>query len=508
MPVTVIKSRPHLMIPQEVEVQKRVAAYCRVSTDSDEQETSYDAQVNHYATYIEAHPGWTLAGIYADQGISGTQASKRPEFTQLIEDCEAGAVDLVITKSISRFARNTLDCLNYIRKLKALSIPILFEKENINTMEGTGEVLVTILASLAQQESASISANIRMGIEYGFQEGKCRFNYSDFLGLTKNPQTGKIEIVPGEADTIRRIFRDYLDGFSTSNIASRLTEEGVSPPAGGTKWYATTVDYILRNEKYCGDLLMQKYFTKDFLTHKVVKNEGQRPQYFIENNHDPVVPKEIFYQVQGEMQRRIVSPKAAGKYALSGKVVDGITKVPYHRFSSKSDRGVVYWRPETSAGKRRKAGGREEEELKAAVLWAFTQLPKHRDEIEKELKEVAVDEISRIDAEIAQSFSDGEAERDKLYLSRAELANRGVGLRILLELMKPRLYRGWEPACREADEFFERTRGDLKFQGEWDEALVNRYVERVEVFEERVDVVFKGEVRVTVTPSLLTGGKK
>ena len=230
MPVKVIKATaPVSPTGSPVENSEprllRVAAYCRVSSDSDEQESSYEAQVNHYTSYITNHVGWSLAGIYADEGISGTQASKRPEFNRLIADCEARAIDLVITKSISRFARNTLDCLNYIRKLKALSIPIVFEKENINTMESSGEVLVTILASIAQQESASISANVRMGIEYGFQEGRGRINYTAFLGYTGGEKPGSLVIVPAEAEIVRRIYRNYLEGYSAQQIANMLTAE-------------------------------------------------------------------------------------------------------------------------------------------------------------------------------------------------------------------------------------------------------------------------------------------
>ena len=191
----------------------RVAAYCRVSTELEEQESSYEAQVSHYTELISAKKDWILAGIYADEGNSGTSTSGREDFLRLISDCEAHRIDMVITKSISRFARNTLDCLQYIRKLRALEIPVLFEKENINTMGMGGELLVTIMASLAQQESQSISQNVRMGIQYNFQKGKPMLNHKQFLGYTKE-RGGELKIVPEEADIVRQIFRDFLEGMS------------------------------------------------------------------------------------------------------------------------------------------------------------------------------------------------------------------------------------------------------------------------------------------------------
>ena len=265
MEVKIIKANPALAGPEAGAAageKLRVCAYCRVSSDSEEQESSYAAQIEHYTHYIHANPDWAFAGIFADEGLSGTSVHRREEFHRMIAACEAGKVDMVITKSISRFARNTLDCLNYIRKLKALRIPILFEKESINTMEAMGEVLITILASIAQQESKSISDNVRMGIEFGFQEGRGILNYSNFLGFTGTGTPGELAIVPGEAELIRRIFRAYLEGFSPYRIAARLEAEGAVTARGGTRWYNSTIVSILENEKYCGELLMQKYYRR------------------------------------------------------------------------------------------------------------------------------------------------------------------------------------------------------------------------------------------------------
>ena len=286
------------------EARMRVAAYCRVSTDSNEQESSYEAQCRHYTEFITGNPEWELAGIYADEGISGTSTKHREQFNKMIADCGAGRIDMVITKSISRWARNTIDSLQNIRKLKELGIPVLFEKENINTMDAKGEVLITIMSSIAQQESDSISKNVRMGIQYHMQQGKPRLNTSNFLGLAKDPETGKLVIIPEEAGLVRRIYREYLEGYSPGMIAAHLTDEGIKTPGGKEIWYQSTVVSILENEKYAGDLLMQKYFVVDFLSHRVKKNTGELPQYFVEDNHDPIVPKDVFFQVQSELQRR------------------------------------------------------------------------------------------------------------------------------------------------------------------------------------------------------------
>ena len=289
--------------PQAKEPLK-VAAYCRVSTDHEEQESSYEAQCSHYEGYIKSNPEWTLAGIYADEGLSGTGTTKRAEFNRLISDCLAGKVQMVITKSISRFARNTLDCLNYIRKLKAKGIGILFEKENILTTDSKGEILTTIMASIAQQESASISQNVQMGVRYHYAQGKVGAGHHRFLGYERT-EDASLRIIPEEANIIRRIFREYLEGDSPGLIARRLTEEKVTWRCNKTgKWKGQTLKYMISNEKYAGNLLLQKYYTVDFLTKKVQPNRGEIPQFYVENSHPPIIPYEVFLEAQGEMLRR------------------------------------------------------------------------------------------------------------------------------------------------------------------------------------------------------------
>lgn len=298
---------------QDAKPKLRVAAYCRVSTDSDEQATSYEAQVEHYTEYIKKNPEWEFAGIYADDGISGTNTKNREEFNRMINDCEAGTIDMIITKSISRFARNTLDCLKYIRQLKEKNIPVFFEKESINTMDAKGEVLLTIMASLAQQESQSLSQNVKLGLQFRYQNGQVQVNHNRFLGYTKD-EDGNLVIDPEQAEIVKRIYREYLEGYSMDKIAAGLEADGILTGAGKPRWHTSTINKILRNEKYIGDALLQKTYTTDFLNKTRVKNTGIVPQYYVEGNHEAIIPKDIYMRVQEELvRRRVVKTSANGK---------------------------------------------------------------------------------------------------------------------------------------------------------------------------------------------------
>ena len=322
----------------------RVAAYCRVSTLQEQQETSYEAQVNYYTEKIENNPSWKLAGIYADDGKSATSTKNRSNFQAMIEDCMAGKIDMVITKSISRFARNTVDSLTNIRKLKEKNIAVFFEKEGINTLEGSGELLVTILSSQAQEESRNISENCHWGIVRKFENGKVIVNHSKFLGYTKD-KNGNLVIVPEEAELVRRIFRLFLEGNSSYKIKRILEADGILTVTGKTVWQATVIDKMLSNEKYMGDALMQKTYTVDFLTKKKVINKSIVPQYYIEDNHKAIIPKELYQRVQEEKARRgaiyrpaskkvdapSIKGKYSAKYVLSDIMVCAECGQPYRR---------------------------------------------------------------------------------------------------------------------------------------------------------------------------------
>ena len=283
--------------------KRRVAAYARVSTNSEEQVTSYEAQVDYYTKYIQGRADWEFVKVYTDEGISGTNTKHRDGFNEMIEDALAGKIDLIITKSVSRFARNTVDSLITVRKLKEKGIEVYFEKENIYTLDSKGELLITIMSSLAQEESRSISENITWGKRKFFADGRIYLPYKNFLGYEKG-EDGLPQIVPEEAEIIRYIYAMFLEGKTPYAIASILTENGIPTPRQKTVWTSSTIESILTNEKYKGAALLQKTFTVDFLTKKMKVNEGEVPQYYIEDSHEAIIDPCEFELVQAEMARR------------------------------------------------------------------------------------------------------------------------------------------------------------------------------------------------------------
>lgn len=281
----------------------RVASYSRVSTDFEEQLTSFHTQKTYYTDLIMRTPEWELAGTYADEGLSGASAEKRPDFMRMIRHCKRGKIDLIITKSISRFARNTLDSIGYVRKLKAMGVGVLFEKENINTLEENSEVVLTILASLAQEELNSLSCNVKMGKRMAMQEGKVVFQYKRMYAYQKGTDN-QPEIIPEQGEIVKRIFTGYLAGQSEGGIAKMLTDEGVTSPQRNKEWQSATVRNILKNERYCGDVILQKTYITDPISKKVRQNNGELPKVFIKNNHVPIVSREIYERAQQERARR------------------------------------------------------------------------------------------------------------------------------------------------------------------------------------------------------------
>lgn len=309
------------------ETKYRVCAYCRVSSDSKEQLQSFNAQVEHYTAMIRKNPQWKFCGVYADEGISGTCRSKRDEFQRLIKDCESGKVDMVITKSISRWARNTADSIEVIRKLKSLGIGIYFEKENVNTLSAESELVLTILSSIAQEESISISKNNRWSCQKRFQNGEWVPSYLPY-GYDMDAK-GNIIIKEPEAQVVRRIFNDFLSGKGAYTIAKGLTEDGIATKRGNSCWSEGTVRDILQNEKYAGDLLMQKTFTTDTIPFLRKRNKGQKQKYFIEDNHEPVISREQEEKVNKIIQYRKAQQKSSdtakynNRYPFSGRIICG-----------------------------------------------------------------------------------------------------------------------------------------------------------------------------------------
>lgn len=282
---------------------RRTAAYARVSTDHEDQMTSYAAQVEYYTYYIKERSDMEFAGIYTDEGISGTSTKHREGFKRMIADALAGKIDLIITKSVSRFARNTIDSLTTIRLLKEHNVECYFEKENIYTFDSRGELLLTIMAGIAQEESRSISENCKWGQRRRFAEGKVTVPFKRFLGYDRG-EDGGLVINEKEAAIVRRIYEAFLNGATTYAIAKALTEDGIPTPGGKDKWSKSVVKSILTNEKYKGDALLQKVFTVDYLTKRKKKNNGEVTRYYVEGSHEPIIPPEVWARVQAKFERR------------------------------------------------------------------------------------------------------------------------------------------------------------------------------------------------------------
>ena len=338
--VTIIPAKP-IEEQQLLKRKLQVAAYCRVSTEEEEQQSSYEAQCSYYTDKIMTNPEWTMAGVFADEGITGTSTRKRDDFNRMIRKCKKKKIDLILTKSISRFARNTLDTINYTRMLRAMGIGIYFEKENINTLDMDSEMLITMLGAFAQAESESISRNVAWGKRQAIREGKVYVNFNQLYGYFLDDH-GEPGINEEKATVVRDIYEQYLRGSSLRMIKEKLDTAGTPNPKGEPGWKTSSIKSILTNEKYCGDVLGQKTYKEGVIGGKVQKNNGQLPQVLIQNNHPAIIARETFYAVQEEMKRRTAakSPSAkattgrtsyASKYALSERLVCGECGTLYRR---------------------------------------------------------------------------------------------------------------------------------------------------------------------------------
>lgn len=359
----------------------RVAAYCRVSSDSTDQEHSFAAQVKYYTEMIGKNPAWTLADIYSDEGISGTSTGKREDFNRLIADCKRGKIDRVLTKSVSRFARNTVDCLNTVRLLSSLGVSILFEKEQIDTCKMSSEILLAMTGTQAQDESISISGNMRWSYEKRMKSGRyicCRTPYGyDFAD-------GTLSINEKEAKIVRDIFRMFLSGTGKQKIATILNEQQVPRRYGKDKWYHFTIDYILRNERYMGDALLQKSYTTDTFPYKKVKNHGERSMYYVENSHPPIISKEDFETARAILEKRKhKSHRKKTVYPLTKLLVCAECGHPYRRVSNNGT--VPYWICAYRMGGKTECQSirLDEEDIYAALLRMVNILQSHCDDILK-----------------------------------------------------------------------------------------------------------------------------
>ncbi len=393
-------------------MKRRVAGYARVSTDSDEQFTSYEAQVDYYTQYIKRNPEWEFVKVYTDEGISGTNTKHRDGFKEMIADALNGKIDLIVTKSVSRFARNTVDSLVTIRELKDKNVEVYFEKENIYTFDGKGELLITIMASLAQEESRSISENVTWGQRKRFADGKVSLPYKSFVGYKKG-ENDIPEVVPEEAELIRRIYSLFMSGRTSTYIAKLLTEEGIPAPRGGQKWQSSTIESILTNEKYKGCALLQKCFTVDFLTKKRKVNEGEVPQYFVENSHEAIISPEEWQAVQYEVARRkTLGKRYSGTSIFAAKIVCADCGAFYGAkvWHSNSKYKKTVWRcnAKFDGEKHCDTPTLDEEEIKARFLSVFNGLLDQKEETIENLRFVqdTLTDCTEIDKKIEELQSE------------------------------------------------------------------------------------------------------
>ena len=536
-PKKVVRIIAPTITPQETAKNKyrqlRVVAYCRVSTKQEEQLNSYETQRNYYTERINAEPNWTLVGIFADKGITGTSVKNRDEFNKMSKLCKRGKVDMIITKSISRFARNTLDCLKYTRMLKAIGVDVFFEEQGIHSTQPGAEFYITIYGSIAQSESENISANVKFGKAQSAREGNVAFHYKNFLGYRKG-EDGKPEIVPEEAETIRFIYESFLAGDSFGGIKAKLEEKGILSPSGTPTWRYSTIQSILTNEKYAGDAIINKTYIEDCISKKVKVNNGERQKFYVENNHPAIIDRMTFARVQEELARRngklkvkqvgtkTEQGKYSSKFALTELLVCGECKTPYRRctWTVKGKKKIV-WRciSRLDYGKKycHESPTVEESVLQEAIMNAIMRTANENAELLKTLKfhigmgldmgeseDESLDlqiKIAEIDAEFkamlnaissdtVEAFDEQRAkelmdEKSQLQQQLASIAER----KQKRESTKSRL-----------DEIFTILDGLRNRPMEYDDRLVRQILECVVVeSKERIKVVFIGGLEITET---------
>jgi site-specific DNA recombinase len=389
--LTIVPKTKATMSEAPLAAKLKVCAYCRVSSASSEQMDSYENQVAYYTGYIQQKIEWEFAGIYADGGITGTKKEGRTEFNRMIRDAQAGRMNLIITKSISRFVRNTADCLETVRYLKELGVAVFFERENINTLSAESELLMTVLASIAQEESRSTSENIKWAYQKKFEKGKVVVISNRFLGYDLD-ENGQLQANPAEARIVKLIFREYIAGKGTEAIADLLTAMNIRTVTGSSKWQASVVRGILTNEKYCGDLVQQKTYTENYLTHRKKKNKGELPMYRVQNNHEAIISREDFDLVQRLMAERAARygnlpgdrDKYLNRYSFSGKLVCGHCGANFIRrtWNSSGPTKQIVWQCGTYIKEGKTACSMKAVDditLKAVFMRAFNKLYKNKD---------------------------------------------------------------------------------------------------------------------------------
>ncbi|MCX4356307.1 MAG: recombinase family protein [Oscillospiraceae bacterium] len=507
----------------------KVAAYCRVSTDDKEQKTSYEAQIQYYTNKINKNPDWQMAGIFADEGITGTQAKKRPQFLKMIRLCRQGKIDVILTKSLSRFARNTVDSLNYIRELKMLGIAVISEKENINTLTAESEMLITIMSCFAQAESESISKNVSWGVRQSFKSGNVPMQYKKLLGYKKG-ENDLPEIVPEEAEIVKEIFRSYLDGMSLRQIANSLNSRGIKTKHKQTVWQTEVVKSILVNEKYTGDALLQKTYITDCITKKSRKNNGELPMYLVKNHHEPIISRADFNRVQEEMARRGAKKtianklgkteqgKYSAKYALSELLICGECGSHYRRvtWTAKGFKEIK-WRciNRIQYGKKKchSSPTVDEQPLHKAIVSAINEFCEVKDDVAKALRE-SITEV--LDPNLNGSVQAAQQRIDELAHNIDELIKLATvpetastamadiekfseemkTLREFIENEKAKQMTA-QRGSAELDAILERLENEDFTMTEYDDVVVRQLIEKITVeSKDTITVTFKGGFEV------------
>ena len=526
--VTKIEANPMFSSKREEFRQLRVAAYCRVSTDDEDQINSYNTQVAFYTEYISSNPKWKFVGIYADEGVTGTMVSKRKGFRDMIKDCEKHKIDLILTKSISRFARNTVESLTYVRKLKAMNIGVMFEEQNINSLTTDSEMFVGLYSVIAQAESENISANVRWGIQQRMKKGLYGFHFKTY-GYIKGSD-GEPEIVPDEAEVVKKVFKLYLNGYSISGIEKYLSENKLFNREG-KPFSSSVIRSMLSNEKYVGDLLLQKTYRLDCISKKTVVNNGQLPKYLVSNNHAPIIDRDTFNLVQLETARRGSKSKKSdncitelgkysSKYAFSEILFCGDCGSPFRRkVITRANGRDVYWRCINRAenGKKycKKSVSIKEKDLQNAVCRALTRISPERADLLNAINSALAYSISgdesvlstfNIDQNIAQlkgqiqtlmdtaGKTGGDKERyfdeiSKLYLQITALREEKKKIQIQIDAQEET-----EKEIKRINKLLEGF--DISF-GEFDDIVVRRIIDCIKVVNnEELQIIVKGGLEI------------
>lgn len=524
--ITIIEPKRSYVVDKEKYHQKRVAAYCRVSTDSKEQLTSYETQKKVYTEMIAKNPEWSFAGLYADKGISGTIADKRPEFKQMIKDCLAGKIDYIIVKSVSRFARNTVECLEFVRMLKARGIGVYFEEQHIDTLQNESELYLVIYAGFAQSESESISKNITWSFRKNFQEGKGVFMYKRMLGYRKG-QNGEPEIVPEEAPIVQRIFEMYLSGMTPQIISDTLREEKVKVDGKNLNFGKSMIMSILQNEKYCGDCILQKTVTVDCISKTRKKNEGEAPMYYVQNSHPAIISRATYNRAQEELARRkAVTPKSTknaigaigkySKYALTEVLICAECGTRYKRVTwSRNGEKRVVWRCVNRLDNGTKYCKNSptiyEDALKEAIVRAINRFNDENRHTYLALMKATIgeaiglsgtsDEVDLLERQIEglnnkmleivnqsiQSGSDIETHEDEFR----EISEQIEGLKKRIAAMQESASNdeSREERLAEIQNIIEQREQN---KTEYDDSIVRQMVECIKVYKDKIEVIFGG----------------